>query len=87
MVNKSEHPEGWHEPINEALWRYDLLGGCPRWTYAIHFVVAALVVFDAIEWVFLSVFVHGAVLALTKREPEWPAIVWGWWKEPGELEP
>lgn len=83
-----EVPPRWQEPIEEGLWRPDLLFGIPFWLNMYH-PCMWLVGFLAHEWgwVQASFALHAVFGALTVVEPEWLQIAHDLVAEPGEIEP
>lgn len=87
MTQSDNKPERWHEPIVEALWRTDLLFGCPPFTH-LHWVIWAIVCIcvGSFKPLILGGFVHYGLAQATKADPEWPAVVRDFLKTPDDVD-
>jgi hypothetical protein len=84
----SDLPERWKEPLNEALWKTDLLFDVPKWTLWGWPIGMALAAVLAAGWpLVVAVAWHAFAMAATQWDSEWLSVIRGWINEPGDIDP
>lgn len=83
-----QKPDGWYEPVIEALWvRLQLFGTPPKsQAHWLAWFVASLLTHSP-KWMWAGVVVQTLLMTLTKWDPEWPTLVRDLVRNPRELDP
>jgi hypothetical protein len=83
----SKHPDGWHEPIREALWKADTLLGCPPKSQLHWFIWLALMLFSRkYGFAIAGASLQAVLVVLTVLDPEWPTVLNEFLTHPSELD-
>ena len=87
MTPPNESPERWNEPFVEALWRPDLLMGCPPFTH-LHWIIWAFVCVFVMSFkpLIIGGLVQYGFIQWTKADPEWPAVIRDFLKTPDDVD-
>lgn len=72
-----KHPEGWKEPVNQALVRVDQLFGCPPFTqwHWLAWGLCAVVTHAVLKSLLPGCVLQALLMWATQLDPEWPDLV------------